>query len=115
MLEGAFTYSGTGSFGLAFDFNGKEEQYKLVSLNPADNTLSLSLQDGAVPITEVKAPLSPNQTHTFTYIQDGSIGIFYLDNQAALLVRLYGVTNKPIYLFAENNSIAFTSLQQYTR
>lgn len=115
MLSGEFTYSGTGSFGLAFDFNGKEEQYKLISLEPAAGKLSLSFNEGTTPITETQAALRPNQTHSFTYIQDGSVGIFYLDNQAALLVRLYGVTNKPIYLFAENNSVTFTSLRQCTQ
>lgn len=115
VLKGEFTYTGTGSFGLAFDFNGKEDRYKLISIDPAANKLSLSLDGGTVPITETQAVLHPNQKYSFTYVQDGSIGIFYLDNQAALLVRLYGVTDKPIYLFAENNNVTFTSLQQYTR
>lgn len=114
MLSGEFTYSGTGSFGLAFDFNGKEEQYKLISVSPEENKLSLSLNGGAAPITETQAALEEDKTHSFTYIQDGSVGIFYLDGQAALTVRLYGVTGKPIYLFAENNSVEFTSLRQYT-
>ncbi len=115
MLSGEFTYSGTGSFGLAFDFNGKEEQYKLISIDPAANNLNLSFNKGATPITETHIELRPNQTHSFTYIQDGSVGIFYLDDQAALTVRLYGVTDKPIYLFAENNSVTFTSLRQYIK
>ena len=114
MLKGAFTYTGTGAFGLAFDFNGKEEQYKLISMDPAANKLRLSFNKGAAQITETQAALHPNQKHSFTYIQDGSVGIFYLDGEAALTVRLYGVTDKPIYLFAENNSVTFTSLRQYT-
>jgi len=115
MLKGEFTYSGAGSFGLAFDFNGKEDQYKLISIDPKANKLNLAFNEGATPITETQAVLGRNEKHSFTYIQDGSVGIFYLDGQAALLVRLYGVTNKPIYLFAENNSVTFTSLRQYTQ
>lgn len=103
------------SFDIQSDFNGKEDQYKLISLDPETNRLSLSLNSGIVPITETKAALQANQNHSFTYIQDGSVGIFYLDGQAALTVRLYGVTDKPIYLFAENNSVIFTSLRQYVR
>lgn len=114
MLSGEFTYSGTGSFGLAFDFNGQEEQYKLISIDPEENRLSLSLNGGAAPITGTQAALEENKTHSFTYIQDGSVGIFYLDGRASLTVRLYGVTDKPVYLFAENNSVEFTSLRQYT-
>lgn len=115
MLSGEFTYSGSGSFGLAFDFNDTPEQYKLISLNPAGNTLSLAFQEGNVPITETAAKLSANEKHTFTYIQDGSVGTFYLDGQSSLTVRLYGSTDKPIRLFAENNSVTFTSLRQFTR
>lgn len=115
MLSGEFTCSGTGSFGLAFDFNGSQERYKLISIDPAENKLDLSFDEGEALITETKAAISPDQKHSFTYIQDGSVGIFYLDGQAALTVRLYGVTGKPIYLFAENNSVTFTSLRQYTR
>lgn len=114
MLSGEFTYSGIGSFGLAFDFNGQEEQYKLISIDPEENRLSLSLNGGAAPITGTQAALEENKTHSFTYIQDGSVGIFYLDGRASLTVRLYGVTDKPVYLFAENNSVEFTSLRQYT-
>lgn len=90
---------------------GKEG--KLISLDPSAGKLALSFQEGAAPITETQAALTPNQTHSFTYIQDGSVGIFYLDDQASLAVRLYGVTDKPIYLFAENNSVKFTSLRQF--
>ena len=115
MLTGEFTYTGSGSFGLAFDFSGKPEQYKLVSVDPAANKLKLSFGGGATPVTETQAKLAANQKHTFTYIQDGSVGIFYVDDQAALTVRLYGSTDKPIYLFAENNSVTFTSLKQFTR
>ena len=114
-LTGEFTYTGTGSFGLAFDFDGTEDQYKLISVDPAEGKLKLSFNGGATQIAETQAALAANQKHTFTYIQDGSVGIFYLDGQAALTVRLYGVTGKPIYLFAESNSVTFTSLRQFTR
>ena len=114
-LSGEFTYTGTGSFGLAFDFDGTEDQYKLITVDPAEGKLRLSFNGGATQIAETQAKLDANQKHSFTYIQDGSVGIFYLDGQTALTVRLYGVTDKPIYLFAENNSVTFTSLQQFTR
>ena len=43
------------------------------------------------------------------------MGIFYLDGQAALTVRLYGVTGKPVSLFAQNNAVTFTGLELFTR
>ena len=42
------------------------------------------------------------------------MGVFYIDGMAALTVRLYGVTGKPIRLFAENNSVVFSVLREYT-
>lgn len=43
------------------------------------------------------------------------MGVFYLDGVASLTVRLYGVSGKTIRFFAENNSVAFTDLREYTR
>jgi hypothetical protein len=51
----------------------------------------------------------------FTYIQEGSVGIFYLDGEAALTVRIYGVSGKTIRLYVENNTVHFTELREYTR
>ena len=59
--------------------------------------------------------LAPGETYSFTYIQEGSVGIFYLDGLASLTVRLYGVSGKSIQLFAENNAVQFSSLREYTR
>ena len=43
------------------------------------------------------------------------MGVFYIDGEAALTVRIYGASGKPIKLFAENNTVTFTSLRQYTK
>ena len=42
------------------------------------------------------------------------MGVFYVDGQAALTVRLYGVSGKPIRLFAENNSVEWSALREFT-
>ncbi len=65
-------------------------------------------------ITETAAALEPGKTYSFTYLQEGSVGVFYLDGEASLTVRLYGVSGKPIRLFAENNSVSFTELSEKT-
>ena len=41
--------------------------------------------------------------------------MFWLEDEAALTVRLYGVSGKAIRLFAESNTITFTDLREYTR
>ena len=114
LITGKFTYSGTGSFGLAFDFNGRQDKYKLISVCPADGMLRLSFNEGSTPITETAVRLEAGKTYSFTYLQEGSCGVFYIDGQAALTVRLYGVSGKPIRLFVENNSVEFTDLTEYT-
>ena len=115
VISGEFNFEGQGSFGLAFDFNGKAEKYKLISLSPADGLLQLSFNEGGTLITEKEVELNPGQNYTFTYIQEGSVGVFYIDGEAALTVRIYGASGKPIMLFAENNTVTFTSLRQYTK
>ena len=99
MLKGKLTYTGKGSFGLAFDYNGQDDTFN----------------EGSTLITETDAPLEAGKEYSFTYIQEGSAGIFWLGDEASLTVRLYGVSGKAIRLFAENNTITWTDLREYTR
>ena len=115
MLKGKLTYTGKGSFGLAFDFNGQDEKTKIVCLNPAEQKLQLLFNEGGTVITETAAALEAGKEYSFTYIQEGSAGIFWLGEEASLTVRLYGVSGKGIRLFAENNTIEFSELREYTR
>jgi hypothetical protein len=115
MLTGEFTFTGTGSFGLAFDFNGKENKYKTISISPSEGKVQLLFNEGDTLIAENAIELEAGKTYSFTYIQEGSVGVFYIDGIAALTVRIYGASGKAVMLFAENNSVLFTSLRQYTR
>ena len=105
---------GSGSFGLCFDYNGRTDKYKLISICPDDNILQLSFNEGDTPITETEIHLESGKDYSFTYIQEGSVGVFYIDDMAALTVRLYGVSGKPVRLFAKNNTITFSGLEQYS-
>ncbi len=115
MLKGEFSYSGKGSFGLAFDYNGQDDKQKTICLEPATQTLQLLFNEGSTKITETAAVLEAGREYSFTYIQEGSVGIFWLEDEAALTVRVYGASGKAIRLFAENNTIEFTELREYTR
>ena len=115
LLSGEFQYTGEGTFGLSFDFYEDPEMNKFITVNPAEGKLQLWFNEGGTFITETAADLRPGETYSFTYIQEGSVGIFYIDGMASLTVRLYGASGKPIQLFAENNGVLFTSLRQYTR
>jgi sucrose-6-phosphate hydrolase SacC (GH32 family) len=115
MLTGEFTFTGSGSFGLAFDFNGKENKYKTISISPSEGKVQLLFNEGDTLIAENAIELEAGKNYSFTYIQEGSVGVFYIDGIAALTVRIYGASGKAVKLFAENNSVLFTSLRQYTR
>lgn len=114
LLCGKFRYSGEGSFGLCFDYNGRNDKYKMISICPAQNVLQHSFNEGNTLIAETEIALEAGKEYSFTYIQEGSVGIFYIDGMAALTVRLYGVSGKPVRLFAENNAVLFSSLRQYS-
>ncbi len=114
LLKGKFTYTGKGCFGLAFDYNGQAGKYKLITLDPTAQKLQLQFNEGSTLITEAGVQLEAGKEYAFTYIQEGSVGIFYLDD-ASLTVRLYGVSGKPIRLYVENNVVNFTDLREYTK
>jgi hypothetical protein len=114
MLKGKLTWTGKGSFGLAFDFNGKDDKTKIVCLNPAEQKLQLLFDEGSTVIAETAVPLETGKEYGFTYIQEGSAGIFWLDGEASLAVRLYGASGKTVRLFAESNSVTLTELREYT-
>ena len=115
LLSGEFRYSGEGTFGLSFDFYEDPELNKFITINPAENMLQLWFNEGTTLVTETAVDLRPGETYSFTYIQEGSVGIFYIDGMASLTVRLYGASGKPVQLYAENNGVLFSSLRQYTR
>ena len=114
LLKGKFTYTGKGCFGLAFDYNGQAEKYKLITLDPTAQKLPLQFSEGGTLITETDVQLEAGREYAFTYIQEGSVGIFWLDD-ASLTVRLYGVSGKPIRLYAESNTVSFANLREYTK
>lgn len=114
VVTGKFTYSGTGNFGLAFDFNGTASKYKLITFSPANQTMSLAFNNGTTAITEVPVSIAANTSYSFTYIQEGSLGVMYLDGQIALTVRIYGASGKPVMLYAKNNTVTFSELKQFT-
>ena len=115
MLKGKFTFTGQGSFGLAFDFNEQSDKTKMIALDPVNQKLQLFFNEGGTMITETAVPLEAGREYSFTYIQEGSVGILWLGEEASLTVRLYGVSGKAIRLFTENNTVSFTSLREYTR
>jgi len=113
LLKGKFTYTGKGCFGLAFDYNGQAEKYKLITLDPGAQKLQLQFNEGSTLITETDVRLEAGKEYAFTYLQEGSVGMFWLDD-ASLTVRVYGVSGKPVRLYVENNTVSFSGLREFT-
>lgn len=113
-VTGEFTYGGYGDFGFAFDYDGAMGKYKLISFSPARQALSLAFNNGATCITEVPVSVTSDKKYSFTYIQEGSVGIMYLNGQIALTVRIYNASGKAVKLFAKNNTVKFENLKQFT-
>lgn len=114
MLKGSFKYEGAGSFGLAFEYKEEEKNYKLITIDPENQRLVLQFKGGKIDIAEMPVQLTEGETYSFTYIQENSVGVFYIDDMAALTVRLYRVSDKPLRLFAGQNQVTFSDLAVWT-
>ncbi|MBQ1492340.1 MAG: hypothetical protein IIZ39_10310 [Blautia sp.] len=114
LLKGSFTYTREGIFGLSFDYDGTQEKVKTIEIHPSEQSLSLYYNEGKNLITETMAELTEGEEYSFTYLQEGSVGIFYLDEIASLTVRIYGVSGKPVSLFAKDCEVSFQNLREYT-
>ena len=115
MLTGAFCYEGDGAFGFAFDFKDDEEDYKRITIRPSEQALVLEFRGGSVTPAAETVELTAGETYPFTYIQEDSVGVFYIQDITAFTVRLYGVNNKSLFLFSEDNQVRFSDLALYTR
>lgn len=112
-LSGRFSYEGAGCFGLAFAFGSAEED-KRIEIDPSAQMLRFTFGRGAVTMAEVPIAITDRRDYSFTYVQEGSLGTFYIDEAAALTVRVYGILGNPIRLFASGNEVSFTCLREYT-
>lgn len=115
LITGSFTFEQGARFGLAFDFNNRQDKYKFISIRPDEGKVALYFNEGSTLITETAVNLEPGKTYTFTYLQEGSIGVFYIDGEAALTARIYGVSGKSIRLFATQGKVEFKDLKEYTK
>ncbi len=112
MVTGKFQFTSACDFGFAFDYNGRQESYKTITLS-ADK-ISLDFNLGTVHITEVPASLKAGESYSFTYIQEGSVGVLYVEGQCAFTSRIYGVSGKNVMLWSKSDGVTFSDLKQFT-
>ncbi len=77
MITGKFSFSGDGSFGMAFDFGSSPEDYKLISLDPEKEKLQLLFGNGGTLIAEKSLKLVTGRTYSFIFLQEGFVGVFW--------------------------------------
>ena len=86
----------------------------MISVDPKEGCIRLSFNSDKNEITKMDVKLEAGKEYAFTYMQEGSVGVFYIDGEAALTARIYGVSGKPIRLFSENNTVEFKELKEFT-
>lgn len=62
---------------------------------------------------ERTAEIKENQSHTLKVLIRESIAAFYLDDQAALSVRMFQYKDGLLGFFAENGKVVFSNIKQY--
>ncbi len=111
-ITGDMVFEDSGEVGLSFDYDGTPEKSKMIVISPKDNKIKLQLKADGHSVAEIDKVLAPGTTYHFTYIQDGSVGLFSMED-VTLTVRLYGTSGKNISLFAKDNTVRFSNLRQY--
>ena len=76
--------------------------------------MSFDLNNGDTNITGAAADLKEGETYSFTYLQEGSCGVFYIDTIGSLTVRVYGVSGRQVSLFADGCTLEVNDLAVYT-
>ena len=114
LLEGRVSFSKGGRFGLLFDC-ADEDLSKFIAINPAENTLSLFAEGGDLLITQTPISLEKNREYAFSYVQEGSLGTFYIEGEASLTVRVYGSCGYGVRFFAEDNAVSLKGVSLHTR
>ena len=60
----------------------------MVSISPSEGKLQLFFNEGSTLIAENAIDIRPGQEYSFTYIQEGSAGVFYSKRQKQSDLRL---------------------------
>ncbi len=111
MIKGTFRFDGRGSFGLAFDADGEPGGARL-SIDHAANKIKLT--HGRKTVAEVAAPLEPGREYDFSYLQEGTLGLFTVNAAASLTLRVPSAEGLKLSLFARAGTAAFSNLQAMT-
>ena len=109
MIKGKFRFDGNGSFGLAFDADGEAA---LLAIEPAAGRVRLTC--GRRTVAETAAEIETGREYAFSYIQEGTLGLFTVDAAASLTVRVPSADGLKLSLFARGGKAVFSELRGMT-
>ena len=112
MIKGKFRFDGNGSFGLAFDATGEPGDTAHLSVDPAAGRIRLTR--GRKTVAEISADLDTGRDYAFSYIQEGTLGLFTVDAAASLTVRVPSAEYLTLRLFARAGTAVFSNLHALT-
>ena len=117
LLQGTLRYSGKETFGLVLGYGNNFSSYRYIEYDPVEQKLGYRIEGNNARECEVSMVLEENISYHFTYIQEGSVGIMYIDGVAggACSFRSYGTNNTLLAFFSEGSNVEITSLTQYLR
>ena len=117
LVQGSLSYSGKEKFGIVLGYGYSFSAYRYVEYDPVEQKLGYRIEGKKDCECEVSMALDENTVYDFTYIQEGSVGIFYIDGVAggALSFRSYGTNNTLLAFFSEGSNIEITNLKQFLR
>ncbi len=108
MIKGKFRFDGHGSLGLAFDANGEPGESAHLSVDPTAGRIRLTR--GRKTVAEVAAEFEAGHDYDFSYIQEGTLGIFTVNAAASLTVRVPSAESLNLRIFARAGTAVFSNL-----
>ncbi len=96
MLKGNFICDGQRETGITFETGTSKAENKRIVITQKDQMIRLFLDDSDEPQAEVAVMLKSGMNYQYVYIQEGSVGAFYIDGVGVLTVRVYGCSGHTV-------------------
>jgi len=113
MLTGNFVFENEGDFGVVLGYDDEYKRY--ISYSYKNKNAGFYLRDAKIADASITLSLEKDKEYSFVYVQEGSVGLFYVLGEGGFSFRVYGINNKKIGLFSNNNEVKFTNLKYSLR
>ncbi len=93
----------------------KSRHKRYVCYDPNTKKLKFIIDDDRVSAAEVDLTLEENKQYSFVFVQEGSVGLFYVLGEGGLSFRVHGVNNKIVGIYSDGSAVTFDKLEYYRR